>query len=135
MTESLSDSQKAEFLEAFSLFDSDGDGTISKKEVRTVLRVLGNKKTDEEVKVLIKDLVSENSDNITFDNFLLLMAKEVKDTYIEKELRDAFLVFDKDKNGQVTEKELKHVLRTMGLKLEKEEFENMVSILPPNTFH
>ena len=34
-------SQIAEFKEAFSLFDKDGDGTITTKELGTVMRSLG----------------------------------------------------------------------------------------------
>jgi calmodulin len=39
--EYLSEEQVAEFREAFSLFDKDGDGTISTKELGTVMRSLG----------------------------------------------------------------------------------------------
>jgi calmodulin len=39
--EGLSEEQKAEFKEVFSLFDKDGDGTISTKELGTVMRTLG----------------------------------------------------------------------------------------------
>jgi len=37
----LSDEQVAEFREAFLLFDKDGDGTITTKELSTVMRSLG----------------------------------------------------------------------------------------------
>jgi len=35
---SLTEEQIAEFKEAFSLFDKDGDGTITTKELGTVMR-------------------------------------------------------------------------------------------------
>ena len=37
----LTDEQKAEFKEAFALFDKDGDGSITTKELGTVMRSLG----------------------------------------------------------------------------------------------
>ena len=37
----LTEAQKEEFKEAFSLFDKDGDGTISNKELGVVMRTLG----------------------------------------------------------------------------------------------
>ena len=38
MAEKLTEDQIAEFKEAFSLFDKDGDGTITTKELGTVMR-------------------------------------------------------------------------------------------------
>ena len=41
MADQLTEEQIAEFKEAFSLFDKDGDGTITTKELGTVMRSLG----------------------------------------------------------------------------------------------
>ena len=41
MADQLTEEQIAEFKEAFSLFDEDGDGTITTKELGTVMRSLG----------------------------------------------------------------------------------------------
>lgn len=43
----LTEEQIAEFKEAFSLFDKDGDGTITTKELGTVMRSLGQNPTGE----------------------------------------------------------------------------------------
>ena len=40
MADQLTEEQIAEFKEAFSLFDKDGDGTITTKELGTVMRSL-----------------------------------------------------------------------------------------------
>ena len=45
MASLLTDEQKAEFKEAFDLFDKDGNKEISTKELITVLRALGNNPT------------------------------------------------------------------------------------------
>ena len=39
MADTLTDEQIAEFKEAFALFDKDGDGTITTKELGTVMRL------------------------------------------------------------------------------------------------
>ena len=48
----LTDEKLAEYREAFALFDRDGDGTITAKEVGTVLRCLGHYPTQAELKVI-----------------------------------------------------------------------------------
>ena len=45
----LTPEQMAEFREAFSVFDKDGDGTISEKELGTVMRALGLNPTEDEL--------------------------------------------------------------------------------------
>ncbi len=42
--EQLSEEQIAEYKEAFSLFDKSGDGTITTKDLGTVIRALGKRK-------------------------------------------------------------------------------------------
>merc|ERR1712060_956776 len=49
MADSLTEEQIAEFKEAFSLFDKDGDGTITTKELGTVMRSLGQNPTEAEL--------------------------------------------------------------------------------------
>ena len=47
--------QIAEFREAFSLFDKDGDGIVSTKELVTIMRSLGHNPTQAE----LGDMVNE----------------------------------------------------------------------------
>ena len=46
-----------------------------------------------------------------------MMAKKMKDTDTDEELREAFRVFDKDNDGYITGSELKHVMSNLGEKL------------------
>ena len=46
----------AEFKEAFSLFDKDGDGTITTKELGTVMRSLGQNPTEAELQDMINEV-------------------------------------------------------------------------------
>ena len=49
MADSLTEEQIAEFKEAFSLFDKDGDGTITTKELGTVMRLFRQNPTHAEL--------------------------------------------------------------------------------------
>ena len=62
-SEGLSEEQIAEFKEAFSLFDKDGDGTITTKELGTVMRSLGQNPTEAELAV-------RNLKFVKFNNFI-----------------------------------------------------------------
>jgi calmodulin len=46
----------AEFKEAFSLFDKDVDGTITSKELGTVMRSLGQNPTQAELEDMINEV-------------------------------------------------------------------------------
>jgi hypothetical protein len=52
----LSEDQIAEFKEAFALFDKDGDGTITTKELGTVMRSLGQNPTEAELQDMINEV-------------------------------------------------------------------------------
>ena len=46
----------SEFKEAFALFDKDGDGTITAKELGAVMRGLGQNPTEEEINGMIEEV-------------------------------------------------------------------------------
>jgi calmodulin len=56
MNPQLSEKQIAEFKEAFSLFDKDGDGFISDSEFGTAMRSLGQCPTEAELQEMIKEI-------------------------------------------------------------------------------
>jgi len=59
----------AEFREAFSLFDKNGDGTISSTELGTVMRSLGQNPTENE----LQDMINE----IDVDGLVILVLLEL----------------------------------------------------------
>uniref|UniRef100_A0A8C0YUB2 EF-hand domain-containing protein n=3 Tax=Canis lupus TaxID=9612 RepID=A0A8C0YUB2_CANLF len=56
MADQLTEEQIAEFKEAFSLFDKDGDGTITTKELGTVMRSLVQNPTEAELQDMINEV-------------------------------------------------------------------------------
>lgn len=55
-----------------------------------------------------------------------MMARKMKDTDSEDEIREAFKVFDRDNNGFISAAELRHVMTSIGEKLTNEEVDEMI---------
>ncbi|OAV98550.1 hypothetical protein PTTG_01815 [Puccinia triticina 1-1 BBBD Race 1] len=126
MADQLTEEQISEFKEAFSLFDKDGDGTITTKELGTVMRSLGQNPTEAELGDMINEVDADGNGTIDFPEFLTMMARKMKDTDSEEEIREAFKVFDKDGNGFISAAELRHVMTNLGEKLSDQEVEEMI---------
>uniref|UniRef100_A0A8C5BW33 EF-hand domain-containing protein n=1 Tax=Gadus morhua TaxID=8049 RepID=A0A8C5BW33_GADMO len=77
-----------QFKEAFSLFDKDGDGTITTKELGTVMRSLGQNPTEAELQDMINEVDADGNGTIDFPEFLTMMARKMKDTDSEEEIRE-----------------------------------------------
>ncbi|PUZ62844.1 hypothetical protein GQ55_3G019400 [Panicum hallii var. hallii] len=124
----LSKQQIEEFREAFSLFDKDGDGTITTKELGTVMGSLGQSPTEEELQEMVKEVDADGSGAIDFQEFLTLLARQMRESSgaDEEELREAFRVFDQDQNGFISRDELRHVLQNLGERLSDEELAEML---------
>lgn len=79
-----------------------------------------------ELKIYIFYFFSSGNGTIDFPEFLTMMARKMKDTDSEEEIREAFRVFDKDGNGFISAAELRHVMTNLGEKLTDEEVDEMI---------
>jgi len=122
----LTEEQVAEAKEAFSLFDKDGDGTITTKELGTVLRALGQNPTEAELSDMINEVDADGNGTVDFPEFLSLTSRRMKDTDTEEELIEAFKAFDRDGSGFISSAELRHVMSNLGEKITDEEMDEML---------
>ncbi|KAF1873283.1 hypothetical protein Lal_00027321 [Lupinus albus] len=124
MGKDLSDDQISSMKEAFTLFDTDSDGKIAPSELGILMRSLGGNPTQAQLKAIAAE------ENLTapfdFPRFLDLMAKHMKPEPFDRQLRDAFKVLDKDSTGFVSVTELRHILTSIGEKLEPTEFDEWI---------
>jgi len=124
--EHLTEEQVSEFRTAFALFDQDGDGTISSKELGIVLRSLGQNPTEAELQDMINEVDADGNGSIEFPEFLTMMLQKLKEKDIADELRETFNVFDQDGDGFINSTDLKKVLTTLGDNVRDEEVDEMI---------
>ena len=124
--EKLTEQQIAEYKEAFNIFDKDGDGAISAKEIGTVMRVLGHNPTEAELQEIVKSLDQNQNGSVDFPEFMSIMANKRNEGNTEEELLNAFKIFDKDGNGFISASELRNVMTSLGEKLTEEEIEDLI---------
>ncbi|XP_045165572.2 neo-calmodulin-like isoform X3 [Mercenaria mercenaria] len=116
----------AEFREIFKLFDKDGDGAISTKELATVMRSLGQNPTEQEIRQMVKMVDADNDGEVDFDEFMKLIARKLQSVDIEEEILEAFRVFDKDGNGSISKDELRFAITTLGEKVKENELDDLM---------
>ena len=66
----------------------------------------------------------DGNGEIDFPEFLNMMAKKTKED--PEEIKEAFEVFDKDRDGFISASELQKVLESIGEKLSGEEIDEMM---------
>ncbi|OQR73774.1 calmodulin-like [Tropilaelaps mercedesae] len=125
-TYGLPEEQVAEFKEAFLLFDKDCDGMITAAELGVVMRSLGQRPTEQELKRMVTMVDQDGNGTIEFNEFLMMMSRKMKEADSEEELREAFRVFDRDGDGFISRDELSLVMNNLGEKLSDDDVEDMI---------
>ena len=67
-----------------ALLDKDGEGTITIKELVTVMSSLGHNLTNSELQEMMKKFDLERSRKIKIKEFLSFKARKIKDKYTEE---------------------------------------------------
>ncbi|KAE9413393.1 hypothetical protein Angca_009349, partial [Angiostrongylus cantonensis] len=105
----LNEEEIDQFKEAFLLFDKDGNGTISIKELGIAMRALGQNPTEQQILEIINDVDMDGNGQVEFPEFCVMMKRIMKETDSEM-IREAFRVFDKDGNGVITASEFRYFM-------------------------
>merc|ERR1712131_138253 len=101
----LTSEQVNEFKAAFDLFDKDGDGTVTTKEIGAVLRKMGQDPTEDELRQMIHDVDSDGNGHIDFEEFKTMMGKRMKEAEdSEEDMKTFFDLISSD--GFITSYEL-----------------------------
>jgi calmodulin len=78
------------------------------------MRSLGQNPTEAELQDMINEVDADGNGEIDFPEFLTMMARKMKDTDSEEEIKEAFKVFDKNGDGKISAAELRHVMTSIG---------------------
>ncbi|KAI5557472.1 hypothetical protein BDE02_18G105900 [Populus trichocarpa] len=120
--------EKAELKSVFATFDKNGDGFITKQELRESFKNIRIFMTEKEVEEMVVKIDSNGDGLIDFEEFCILCKvvgiqdqggddeKEGQGDGGEGDLKEAFDVFDRDKDGLISVEELGLVLCSLGLK-------------------
>ncbi|KAI0219184.1 putative calmodulin-like protein 2 [Lamellibrachia satsuma] len=115
-----------EMLEAFHVFDSDGDGYITGEDIRKTMRQLGEELSEADIKDMITEADLDKDGRINFSEFVILMqhrfikSGQVLDSngaftpHQKGELRIIFSLFDKDHDNNISMDEVMQVMEAMG---------------------
>ncbi|CAH1422351.1 unnamed protein product [Lactuca virosa] len=104
---SLPEDQLNQLREIFTRFDLDKDGSLTHLEVAALLRSLGLKPTGEQIHKLFKNMDSDGSGTVEFNELI-------------------FQSFDRDGSGFITPAELAKSMTKMGQPLTYRELSEMV---------
>mmetsp|Transcript_31631 Transcript_31631/g.51384 ORF Transcript_31631/g.51384 Transcript_31631/m.51384 type:complete len:251 (+) Transcript_31631:76-828(+) len=118
----ISEEQVKEYKEAWKLFDLDGDGSISRDELRKLMKSTGQVYTEEELTRIIEEADEDGNGEIDFNEFLSIMTAP---TSIKDEIKATFDIFDQSRRGFFDFVDIKKVMHSIGENLSDEEATTM----------
>jgi len=116
--------EKDPFWKIWIVFDTDGSGSLSVKEIGDVMRDLGMSASDETIQAMVDEADEDNSGSIEFGEFKRMLGKNA-DTEDTSNVVKAFKSLDRDGDGSMSAKELRHVMSNLGESLTAEEVDDM----------
>ena len=91
-----------------------------------MMRSLGQNPTDAEVQDMINEVDVDGSGSMEFPEFCVMMVKKMAESDTENEIREAYRVFDKDRDGFISRAELRMIFSALPERLTHEEIEEML---------
>merc|ERR1719318_1282394 len=121
-----------EVIAEIDTFDREKQGYITAEMVSAMLSMMGLKFNHTELMEVIAEIDEDGSGQIEFDEFLILAKKfmtedEEEDSgELEKELKEAFRLYDKECQGFITNDVLRTLLSELDSSLSDEELDGII---------
>jgi Ca2+-binding EF-hand superfamily protein len=106
-----------ELKEAFDLIDLDSSGSIELQEFKKMITDFGLEAKNSAIFELISEIDSDNSGKIEFPEFLSLITGDSSNENSKVEIQKVFNIFDKEKTGFISFKDLRELVDDIGLQL------------------
>ena len=127
----VSSSEGDDIKEAFELFDSNGDGRINAREIRSAMQSIGYDEKNPTVYEVMTELDNprnKNSGGATFNDFCQTVNYRVPEKETTEDLRKVFNLFLDDPNSSTTSLEsIKRVADELGENIEEIELNAMLN--------
>jgi Ca2+-binding EF-hand superfamily protein len=117
----------------FDKFDYDKSGFISPRELTNVFNALGLNNSEKACQDVFKQIDSNNSREIDFEEFFRLMQPTLGGQFTREQLSDAFRSFDKDKSGQISVRELSSILSALGQYYDDKQIARLIAKVDKNS--
>ncbi|KAM0788948.1 hypothetical protein ACM66B_003023 [Microbotryomycetes sp. NB124-2] len=125
------------FKEAFNFFDQDGDGWITRSDLKSLLTSLGENPSPERISALLaarpttgdRSLFQSADERLNFTMFVTMMSEHLSTMDPEQELLEAFATFDEGNRGLIRPADLRKCLMTEGNCMTEDEVNRLLS--PP----
>uniref|UniRef100_A0A2A4J8S9 EF-hand domain-containing protein n=1 Tax=Heliothis virescens TaxID=7102 RepID=A0A2A4J8S9_HELVI len=114
---------------AFSMFDSEKQGRIEKEKVRTILNTMVHNYDDLELDRMLDSEDAEACGKLNFDSFVRVAVHflEEDDEKLQKELKEAFRLYDKEGNGYIPTSSLREILAALDEQLTPDQLNEMIA--------
>ena len=95
-------------------------------ELLHVLRAMGQNPSEEELNGIIMEIDIDGSGSIDFQEFVSLMKDKALEVDVDNDIREAFRMFDRNKDGYIDMSELRKMFALVGGLFSREEMEEFM---------
>lgn len=112
--------------QVFAWIDKDKNGSVEPDEIAEVLNKFGFKLSKEEIGDIMDDLDKNGDGVMDFEEFATLMDRRISINTYRNEIKETFALFDQDKDGKISFKDLKKTLQQLGEDVTDQDVQDMI---------
>jgi calmodulin len=119
-----------EYKEAFSLFDKDNDGKLTRAEFVKIIENLGVDNAKKRAEEMMNEVGVGT--HVVFETFRQMFLNKSKMPFKRKEIEEAFSIFDVEKTGKILDAELRQIFTQMNAQIETAELDRLIQDCEPD---